>query len=125
MQMAFGEKLVIALGVAKKEIYFGVGNDPIPVIKKGMDETHSATDLQQFNIYVSPILQTVARMGGPKEVMVMADKLAEVGKDRVSAVSRLIKDGVETRFEMQDGILSLIKVGYESFQSGGFPEDDF
>ena len=122
---ALGEKVTILLGIAKKDVYVAAGTNPKPVLMKAISDTQPATDLQQFNIYVAPILKTVARIDAPPEVQIMADKLAEVGKDRISVVTNLIENGTHSRFEMQEGILSLIKVGVESFQSGGFPENDF
>ncbi|MEL7497597.1 MAG: hypothetical protein AAFN77_08300 [Planctomycetota bacterium] len=125
MQAAFGDELKLVLGMGNQSVYVAGGNKPNELLKKAMDETNIATDMQQFNVYVTPILKTISKFNAPVEMEVMADKLAEVGKDRISVVTNLIENGTHTRFEMQDGILSLIKVGFESFQGGGFPDDDF
>ena len=53
----------------------------------------------------------------------MADAMEENGQDRMRMTSRLIDNGMAMRLEMQDGILSLIKVGVESMQ-GAFPGND-
>ena len=126
MRGVFGDTLKIALGVGSKELYFGVGNDPVMVIKRGMDETHPAQELSQFNVYLTPILKAAVRFNGPPEMLLLADKLEEVGNDRIGAISRSIENGFEMRMEMQDGILSLIKVAAENLQ-GGFaaPTDEF
>ena len=121
----FGDQLTISLGIGKQDVYFGAGSAPTDLIKKAMDETHPSEYLQQFNIFVQPILKAASSMGAPPELEALSAKLEEVGKDRIRVISNLIDNGVSTRFEMQDGILSLIKVGVESFQAGGFPEDDF
>ena len=125
MRKAIGDTVKFVLGVGTKELYFGSGTNPMPLVKKGMDGSKEVNSLSQFNLYATPIMKTVARLGGPPETLLMADKLEEVGKDRISAVSRNVENGFEMRFEMQDGILSLIRVGVESFQGGGFPQDDF
>ena len=54
----------------------------------------------------------------------MAEALAENGKDRISIFSDVIENGIESRLEMEDGILSLIQAGFEAAQAGAFQDVD-
>ena len=80
--------------------------------------------LLQYNVYLTPILKFIANINGEPSVEAMAEAMEANGQDRMSMTSKLIEDGMAMRFEMQDGILSLIKVGFESMQGGGFPGND-
>lgn len=125
MQDIFGDELKLVLGMGNKTLYVAGGTSPNKLLKRGMDETHPAIEMQQMNFFVTPILKMAARLDTPPQIGLMAEKMAEVGKDRISIVTNLIENGTKTRFEVQDGILSLIRVGFESMQGGGFPDDDF
>ena len=82
--------------------------------------------MMQYNINIAPILDFVSSMEGDPNIEAMAEALKEAGNDRIQMSSNLIENGVKMRFEMQDGILGLIKVGVDAFQGGGaFPDDDF
>ena len=82
--------------------------------------------MMQYNINISPILDFAASMEGDPNIEAMAKALKEAGNDRIQMTSDLIDNGVKMRFEMQDGILGLIKVGWDAFQNGGaFPDEDF
>ena len=60
--------------------------------------------------------------GAPPEITAMAEQLSENGGDLMRGYSKHVPNGIFTRLEMQDGILSLIKIGYEAAQ-GGFDND--
>lgn len=120
-----GEEFKIVLGMGNKAVYLAVGTTPNELLKRAMDETHPATDAQQFNFYVAPMLKMATKMEYPPMIEDLANKMAEVGKDRISIVTNMVENGTQSRFEMQDGILALIKVGFEAAQSGGFSDDDF
>lgn len=125
---AIGDQIKIVLGIGTKEVYVAVGSNPVDLLKKAVDGTHMAKEMAQYNIYVTPILKFAAGMEGDPNMETMADALAKAGNDRVSMTTDLIDNGLKIRFEMQDGILGLIKVGFEAFQGGGgggFPTDDF
>ena len=74
----------------------------------------------QYNLYLAPIMKFAAGIDGEPAVENMAAELEANGKDRISMKSNQIDNGVTMRFEMQDGILALIKVGFESM-GGGVP----
>lgn len=123
---AIGDQITIVLGIGTKEVYMALGSDPVDLLKKSVDGTHMAKELAQYNLYITPILKFAAGMEGDPNIEAMADALAKAGNDRVSMTTDLIENGMNMKFEMQDGILGLIKVGFDAFQGGGaFPTDDF
>ena len=127
MRDALGDQLEIVVGVGSKEVYIGGGSNPTATLKAAMDGTHMAKDMMQYNLFVTPILEFAAEMEGDQTVEAMAAALKESGNDRVSMTSNLIENGIGMQFELQDGILGLIKVGFDSMQGGGGGgfDDDF
>lgn len=129
MRAAIGDAVTIIVGIGKKEVYLAAGTAPEDTLKKAIDGTHMAKDLMQFNFYVTPMLEFAASLEDDESVLAMVDALKEAGNDRISMTSNLIENGMNMRFEMQDGILGLIKVGVSAFNGGGggFPggNDDF
>lgn len=129
MRDALGDQITVVIGIGTKEVYLAGGSTPVDTLKEAIDGTHMAEDLMQFNFYVTPMLEFAAGLEGDPSIEKMAEALKESGNDRISMTSNLIENGIKMRFEMQDGILGLIKVGVEAFQGGGggFPgaNDDF
>ena len=123
---ALGDQVTVVLGIGTKEVYMGFGSNPVALLKKSVDGTHMAKELTQYNLFITPILKFAESMEGDPNIGAMADALAASGKDRMSMTTDLIENGMNMKFEMQDGILGLIKVGFDAFQNGGaFPTDDF
>ena len=126
---SLGDQVTVVVGIGSKEVYFGAGSNPIKTLKNAIDGTEATKDLLQYNLYIAPILKFAAKAEGDPMVESMADAMEETGNDRIQMKLNLIKNGANMRFEMQDGILSLIKVGVEAFGqgNGGFPggDDDF
>ena len=125
MRDAFGDQITLAVGIGTKEAYLGAGSNPVALLKKAIDGESETNDMLQYNFNITPILEFAASMEGDPNVEAMAKALKEAGNDRIQMTSNLIENGVKMRFEMQDGILGLIKVGWDSFQGGAFPDDDF
>lgn len=129
MRTALGEEITLVVGIGKKAVYFGAGSNPIDTLKKAVDDSTEVSDMMQFNLYVTPILEFASGMEGDPAVEAMAAALSESGGDRIRGTYNLIENGGAMRFEMQDGILGLIKVGFDAFSQsgGGFPgaDDDF
>ncbi|MFT5302754.1 MAG: hypothetical protein ACI814_003571 [Mariniblastus sp.] len=124
---ALGDDITLIIGVGNKAVYIAAGSNPLETLKAAVDGTNSSEDYMQFNLYVAPILKFAASMEGDPAIEAMATALAESGGDRIRGSYQLIEDGGRVHFEMQDGILGLIKVGFDAFnQSGGVvPSDDF
>jgi hypothetical protein len=130
MRNAVGDQVTIVVGIGTKEVYLAGGSSPVDTLKGAIDGTHMAKEMMQFNFFVTPMLEFAAGLDGDPSVEKMATALKEAGNDRISMTSNLIENGVKMRFEIQDGILGLIKVGWDAMNSGGgggFPgsNDDF
>ena len=124
MRDVLGDQVTLIIGIGSKAAYFGLGNNPLDTLKKAMDgEGSTPEEVLQYNIHLTPILKFIANINGEPAVESMADAMEENGQDRIRMTSRLIDNGMAMRIEMQDGILSLIKVGVESMQ-GAFPGND-
>jgi hypothetical protein len=127
MRDALGDQITLIIGIGDKAIYLAGGSDPVTTLKKAVDGKNEASDSMQMNFFISPVLNFAANMEGDPAIEAMSKALADSGGDRVRGSYSLIENGGLMRFEMQDGILGLIKVGFDAFsQGGGFPgNDDF
>ena len=123
---ALGDQITVVVGIGTKEAYLAGGSNPVELLKKSIDGQSETSDLLQYNINVTPILEFFAAMEGDPNTEAMAKALKEAGNDRIQMTSNLIDNGVKMRFELEDGILGLIKVGMDAFQGGGgFADEDF
>ena len=122
-----GDQITVTLGIGTKEAYFALGSNPVDLLKKAIDGKSETSDMMQYNVNIAPILDFFATMEGDPNVEAMAKALKEAGNDRIQVTSNWIENGVNMKFEMQDGILGLIKVGVDAYQGGGAfpPGDDF
>jgi hypothetical protein len=121
MRDFLGDQVTFIVGIGESSAYLAAGTNPLPVLKQAMEEGTQSDKVMQYNLYIAPILKFVAGIEGEPLVENMATQLQENGGDRISMTSDTIENGIQMRFEMQDGILSLIKVGFESMGQGGFP----
>jgi hypothetical protein len=125
----FGENLTIIVGIGDKDIYVGAGVDPMPTIKKVLDNnkaTGSGDLVQlQYNVFLAPILRFAAALEGEEMVEKMAAKLSEVGGDRLRVTSKTTKNGISMQFEAQDGVLQLIGVVGQAMSGQMGPAEDF
>jgi hypothetical protein len=122
-----GDQITLLVGIGEKAAYIGVGSNPMETLKSAMDGSGTGTsDLIQLNIFIAPILRFAANMEGQPMVEALADAMEENGEDRLRMTTDSIDNGFKMRFEMQDGILSLIKSGIEGMgaNGGGFPGGD-
>ena len=121
-----GDQVTLLIGIGEKAAYLGVGSNPMETLKSAMDGSGTGTsDLIQLNAFVAPILRFAANMEGEPMLESLADAMEENGDDRLRMTTDSINNGFKMRFEMQDGILSLIKSGIEGMGAGGgFPGGD-
>ena len=125
-QNVLGDKVSIVIGIAGDAAYLGVGQDPVPLLISSIDKSKTPQELEsltQYNVYLTPILRFASKITSEAGLTQMVDVLEESGKDRISVFSDVIENGIESRIEMQDGILALIKTGAEAFQSGAFQSE--
>lgn len=118
-----GDSVDVIIGFGKDSIYYGFGNDPMSMIKTAKASQQEAEFSSEMNIHVGQWLKLFSRApDSPPQIAVLAEELSENGGDLIRAYGKHIPNGSFTRFEMEDGILYLIKSGYEAaqLQMGGF-----
>ncbi len=126
MTEVLGNRLVLVVGIGSKGAYFASGTNPMDLLKDSIDgpgPSEGANLPLQFNLHVGQILDFASRFETDRMVKHMASKLLETGGDRIRVTSESLENGYRGRFEIQDGLLGLIKVGFESLQGGGDFED--
>lgn len=129
----FGEQLNLVIGVGQKMVYLGLGSEPESLIRQVMDKStdNSVSREQQasfqLNLYFSNLIKMGLNFQDDPMARKMYNQLAESGNDRIRISTENIENGFRTRLEIQDGILSLIKVAVDSFTGGfeDFDDDDF
>jgi hypothetical protein len=121
-----GEQVQVIVGIGKDTSYLGFGNNPQDLIKKAMDGSGPSGKQPAFqmNFQVGQFLKMAEKANDDPVVKKMAKKLLTDGNDRVRVVSEYMENGYRARFEVQDGILSLIKVAQEAFAGGGMDEEE-
>jgi len=123
VQKLFGDKLSILVGIGTDSVYLGAGSDPLPLLKTSIEKSKTVGELEsmnQYNAFLAPILRFASGVAPEEALEKMADTLEENGKDRISVFSDVIENGIESRLEMEDGILALIQAGFEAAQAGAF-----
>jgi len=123
-QEVLGETTTLVVGIAAEKLYVGFGVDPIAKLKKAIDTKSSkaADHLGQVNMTLSPILRMASQASGEQMLADMADQLEDEGNQMIRMTSDVIENGQKTRFELQEGILSLIQMGASGL-GGGFGGD--
>ena len=120
-RMVLGESIDVIIGFGEDSIYYGVGTDPLPMIKKAKAAKQDPEFASELNIHLAQFLKFFSQSPeAPPEIAVLAAELTENGGDRIRVYGKYIPNGSFTRFEMEDGILYLIKSGYEAVQQQGF-----
>jgi len=115
-----GDSVDVIVGFGKDSIYYGFGNDPMQMIKTAKASKQESEFGSEMNIHVGQWLKFLSQApDSPPQIAVLAEELSENGGDRIRAYSKHIPNGNFTRFEMEDGILYLIRSGYEAAQGFG------
>lgn len=128
-----GEQAQVIIGIGKESGYLAFGNNPLDLIKKAMDSPGPSENQHAFqvNFQIGQFLKFANQANEDPMLKAMSKKLLANGNDRVRVTSNYIQNGYNARMEVQDGILSLIKVAQEGFSGGGledeedFEDDDF
>jgi len=123
----FGSQVEMIIGVAPEKVYIGIGGDPLTALTDAIERSKQpkASEYGQmvYNIRVAPILRFASEAAGEEALADMASTLEGEKTGRITAWSKPIKNGIETKFEVQDGILALIKEGFDAYQQGAFQGD--
>lgn len=108
-----GDELVVTLGFGPHSVYLALGPDALGNIKQVIDKSAAgaATDLppMQIELALAPLMKFASEEEGSEPMLAMlAEELAEGGKDLILITQNQVPGGVRVRFEAQEGILKLI-----------------
>jgi hypothetical protein len=127
LQDFVGSELKVLLGIGEKDVYFAVGKDPMETLKAAMANSSNAAPEYPiiYNMRITPILEFAASTTGQPMLDDLIEKLKEVGRDKITAYSKPIENGVFSRIEMEDGPLALIQTAVTGFQQAMGADSDF
>ena len=124
----FGSQVEITLGVSPDKVYVAVGKDPLTALTDAIERSKTPKPSKygqlMYNVRLAPILRFAGGVTGEQTLADMAATLEDSNSGRVTIWSKAIPNGIETNMEMQDGILALIKEGFDAFQQGAFQNFD-
>lgn len=125
LQNLMGESAKIYIGFGSDVIYVAAGSDPMENLKSSMKASSSDERIpMQYNLFLAPLLKKIAAIQGEDMVGQMAEKLANNGRDRIRFTANAIPNGLDMRFEVEDGLLELIGMAAAQFGGAG-PGVDF
>ena len=122
----FGDRVTVVVGIGKDAVYLGAGKDPLTLLTSSIEKSKTAEKpaaLNQYRVFLAPILRFAAGVSSEPALETMAETLEENSSDSISVFSDVIENGLESRLEIEDGILALIKAGFEAAQAGAFQGD--
>ena len=124
----FGSQVEIVVGVSPDKVYVGAGKNPLKTLTDAIErsKTPKPSEYGQllYNVRVAPILRFASKTSGEEALADMAETLEKDETGRITIWAKEIPNGIETTFETQDGILALIKEGFDAYQQGAFQDDD-
>jgi hypothetical protein len=122
---AVGETLDVAIGIADGALYVAVGHEALATLKKTLEKSVAdgpkPASPFSFSLALGAIARFFAEAGDaqsrPMGVMFSA-LLAQ--KDQVNVVSTAIPRGIQTRLELEDGVVkAVVTIGQMSAMMGG------
>jgi|GEM_PF-802668 len=124
----FGSQIQIIVGVSPDKVYFGVGKDPLTTLTDAIERSKTPKPSEygqlMYNLRVAPILRFASKASGEESLADMASALENDKTGRITLWSKAIPNGIETNIEAQEGILALIKLGWDAYAEGAFQGDD-
>lgn len=120
-RVILGETTTLVVGVGGDKAYVSFGADAVAKLKAAIDgkSSQKAEPLSQFNVKISPILKLASKFNDDAILSEMAKTLEDNGNEMIRVTGEIIENGQRSRFEIQDGILSLIQVAAQGFGGGG------
>ena len=122
MYEIFGGNATVLVGIGKEDVFIAAGTEPMSLLKQAIDSSATPAKVEnqvEYNLFLTPILRFAAGIESNEALEMMADKMEEVGKDRMTFSAKMIKNGLEGSFQMKDGVFALIEVAGEAFGAGG------
>lgn len=123
----FGSQVEVIIGVSPDKVYVGAGKDPLTTLTNAIERSKTPKPSEygqlMYNVRVAPMLRFASRASGVDALADMATTLEKDKTGRITIWSKPIPNGIETNIEVQDGILALIKEGFDAYQQGAFQGD--
>lgn len=109
----FGESLEVILGIGEKSVYFALGNNCVPTIRKVMDASGGPVDENapqaQLTLSLAPIMNFAANVSGDEKAAAIAKQFRDGAmNDKIRITSRTIERGSTSRIKMDAGVFPVI-----------------
>lgn len=113
----FGEKVDVAIGIGTDAVYVAVGQNNLDAVNKAIDaskaEPNKAVPPFAFSASLGQIMEAAAANGKEEDraaLQSIADMLKNdvQGRDHIRANATLIENGLQYRFEAEEGVLKAI-----------------
>ena len=116
-----GDKVNIVLGTGPKAVYVAFGKNAESLLKQVIDKSaqdgSKSVPPGQLNVALLPILKFAASVDTNNEIVPELLKVLEKsGKDKINIVSQPIKNGANTRIQVEEGVLQVIGAGVQQAQ---------
>ena len=124
-----GEELEILLGVSDDAAYVAMGEGSQAMLKQSI--SGSAPQLEegvfmQGSFHLLPVMRFFSRVQDAEQLADIIDALPETDNDMMQMSMRVVENGQNFRFEMQDEILQILTAIGQQVAGGGFaPPSDF
>ena len=123
MAEVMGDEFTVLLAVGQNEVFVvGSSEGPMELMKLATEPSDAQPDdlyAMQYNMYLAPMLELSSKVDGNEITQEMAEKLAESGKDRIRLDFEWIKNGIQGRLDIQDGVLELFSVAMQNLGGMG------
>lgn len=123
-----GSQLKMIVGVSPDKVYVAAGKDPLATLTDAIEQskTPKASKYGQllYNLRVAPMLRFASQAAGEEALADMASTLEKNDTGRMTIWYKPIPNGIAANVEVQDGILALIKEGFDAYQQGAFQGND-
>lgn len=117
LRKLFGDETEWAVGIGPKAVYFAMGNDWQSAMNQAIDASAADPDKAvppfELSLSLGQIMKTAAVVGKESDrakAQMVADMLQDQaqGRDHVRIVGKYIPNGVQSRIEVEEGVLRAI-----------------
>ena len=121
-----GKSIDVVLGIGEDSLYFGVGKNVLPTLKKVLDNSAEGVPVpsMQLIVTVTPVAKFIGQVAPIDEIKSPAAMLAQAlsgspGKDHVTVVSQAIPNGTGVRVTVEEGVVKGVMGLLPGAKAGG------